>query len=45
MQYDAAALKEFLKEEGSESTKPVDKLTLKRRDVVGISGEVMVLKS
>ena len=44
MHYDAAALKAFLKEEGSESVKPVEKLTLKRKDVVGQSGEVMVLK-
>lgn len=45
MQYDAAALKEFLKEEGSEGVKPVDKLTLKRKDVSALSGEVMILKS
>ena len=44
MHYDAAALKAFLKEEGSENIKPVDKLTLKRKDVSGLSGEVMVLK-
>lgn len=45
MHYDATALKSFLKEEGSENLKPVDKLTLKRKDVSGLSGEVMVLKS
>lgn len=45
MQYDAAALKAFLKEESAENVKPTDKLTLKRKDVAGLSGEVMVLKS
>ena len=44
MHYDAAALKAFLKEEGSETVKPVERLTLKRKDVAGQSGEVMVLK-
>tara|TARA_B100000508_G_scaffold64300_1_gene50420 strand:+ start:208 stop:828 length:621 start_codon:yes stop_codon:yes gene_type:complete len=45
MQYDAAALKTFLKEEGKDSLKPVDKLTLKRKDVSAMSGDVAVLKS
>lgn len=45
MHYDAAALKSFLKEEGNESLKPVDKLTLKRKDVHAMSGEVAVLKT
>jgi L-ascorbate metabolism protein UlaG (beta-lactamase superfamily) len=45
MHYDATALKAFLKEEGAESVKPTDKLTLKRKDMAGLSGEVMVLKS
>lgn len=45
MHYDAVALKAFLKEEGNETIKPVDKLTLKRKDVHAMSGEVMVLKS
>jgi hypothetical protein len=44
MHYDATSLKSFLKEEGAESLKPVDKLTLKRKDVHAMSGEVMVLK-
>lgn len=44
MHYDAVALKAFLKEEGAESTKPAEKLTLKRKDVAGESGTVMVLK-
>ncbi|HEY0964296.1 MAG TPA: MBL fold metallo-hydrolase [Candidatus Paceibacterota bacterium] len=45
MQYDAATLKEFLKEEGEENLKPVDKLTLKRKDVSAMDGSVAVLKS
>jgi L-ascorbate metabolism protein UlaG (beta-lactamase superfamily) len=44
MHYDAAALKTFLKEESKEGLKPVDKLTLKRKDVSVMSGEVAVLK-
>lgn len=45
MHYDAAALKTFLKEEGLENLKPADKLTLKRKDVHAMSGEVAVLKA
>jgi L-ascorbate metabolism protein UlaG (beta-lactamase superfamily) len=37
------ALAEFLKEEGSENTKPLDKLTLKKKDLDGKQGEVIVL--
>jgi L-ascorbate metabolism protein UlaG (beta-lactamase superfamily) len=44
MDYDDAALKAFLKEESVEGLKPVDKLTLKRKDVNEMSGEVVVLK-
>ena len=44
MQYDSVSLKSFLKEEGMESLKPVDKLTLKRKDIQPMSGEVAVLK-
>ncbi|MCA9354469.1 MAG: MBL fold metallo-hydrolase [Candidatus Kaiserbacteria bacterium] len=44
MHYDAAALKAFLKEESCESLKPVDKLTLKKKDVHAMSGDVAVLK-
>jgi len=43
MQYDAAALKTFLKEESKEGLKPVDKLTVKRKDVSAMEGEVVVL--
>jgi hypothetical protein len=45
MHYDGVALKAFLKEEGKESIKPADKLTIKRKDVQEMSGEVVVLKS
>ena len=41
--YDDKSLKTFLKEAGAESTKAVDKLTLKPRDLVGKQGEVIVL--
>lgn len=37
------ALKTFLKEAGEESVKPVDKLTLKKKDLEGKEGEVVVL--
>jgi hypothetical protein len=45
MHYDDVALKAFLKEEGNESVKPVDKLTVKRKDVNEMEGEVVVIKS
>lgn len=40
---DKNALKVFLKEAGEESVKPVDKLTIKRKDLDGKEGEVIVL--
>lgn len=43
MHYDAVALKAFLKEMGSEDVKAADKLTLKKKDVMEMEGEVMVL--
>jgi hypothetical protein len=43
--YDAASLKTFLKEAGAEDVKPEEKLTLKKKDVVGKEGEVVVLKA
>jgi len=45
MQYDDAALKTFLKEESKEGLKPVDKLTVKRKDVSAMVGDVVVLSS
>ncbi len=39
------ALKTFLKEAGSEDVKPVDKLTIKKKDIESMEGEVVVLSS
>lgn len=44
MHYDATSLKSFLKESGEESVKPVDKLTLKKKDLDGKEGDVVVLE-
>jgi L-ascorbate metabolism protein UlaG (beta-lactamase superfamily) len=44
MHYDATALKAFLKEESAEDVKPVDKLTLKKKDVDAMEGEIAVLE-
>jgi len=41
--HDEKTLKQFLKEAGEEGTKPVDKLTIKPRDLVGKENEVVVL--
>jgi L-ascorbate metabolism protein UlaG (beta-lactamase superfamily) len=41
--YDDKTLKQFLKESGEEKVTPVDKLTLKPRDVIGKENEVVVL--
>src|SRR3989344_3189859 len=43
--HDDKTLKQFLKESGAEGTKPVDKLTIKPRDVAGKENEVVVLGS
>ena len=43
MQYDKAALDTFLKEESKEGLKSVDKLTIKRKDVAAMEGDVVVL--
>lgn len=45
MQYDAPTLKLFLKEEGVEGLKPVEKLTIKRKEVSAMDGEVVVIQS
>ena len=45
MDYDDASLKSFLKELGEEKAEVVDKLTLKRKDLEGKEGEVVVLKA
>lgn len=43
MQYDAASLKSFIKEAGGEGAAPQEKLTVKRKDLEGKEGEVIVL--
>lgn len=43
--FDDKSLKTFLKEAGAEGTKPVDKLTIKPRDVAGKQNEVVVLEA
>jgi len=43
MHYDAASLKAFMKEESADGVKPLDKLTIKRKDVALMTGEVVVL--
>ena len=43
--YTEKTLKQFLKEAGEENVKPVDKLTIKPRDIVGKEGDVVVLSS
>lgn len=45
MDYDNISLKAFLKELGEEKAEVVDKLTLKRKDLEGKEGEVVVLKA
>lgn len=45
MHYEKAQLTAFLKEIGAESVKPADKLTVKRKDVQVMEGEVVVLQS
>lgn len=41
---DKNALKVFLKEAGEESVKPIDKLTIKKKDLEGKEGDVVVLE-
>ena len=42
---DKKALTTFLKESGSEDVKPADKLTIKKKDLEGKEGDVVVLSS
>lgn len=44
MQYDEESLKKFLKEEGIEKVRPIEKLTLKKKDLEGKEGEIVVFK-
>lgn len=39
------ALKTFLKEAGAEDVKPIDKLTIKKKDLEGKEGEIVVLSA
>lgn len=41
---DKNALKDFLKEGGQEDAKPTDKLTVKKKDLEGKEGEIVILK-
>jgi hypothetical protein len=43
MNYDEKSLKTFLKEGGSEGLKPTEKLTVKKKDLEGKEGEIIVL--
>lgn len=45
MDYDKETLKAFLKEMGAENAEVVDKLTLKRKDLDGKEGDVIVVQS
>ncbi len=45
MDYDDKSLKSFLKEGGQEKVSPVDKLTIKSKELVGREGEIIVLTS
>ena len=42
MDYDESTLKKFLKEGGEEKTEPLDKLTVKLKDIEGKEGEIVV---
>lgn len=43
MHYNNESLKKFLKESGSEGVKPIDKLVVKKKDLEGKEGEIIVL--
>jgi L-ascorbate metabolism protein UlaG (beta-lactamase superfamily) len=45
MHYDKHALQAFLKEEGISNGKPDEKLTIKKKDVSTMEGEIIVLKA
>ncbi len=45
MHYDKTALGAFLKEIGADSQTPADKLTIKKKDILEMEGEVRVLKA
>lgn len=43
--YESDSLKKFLKEAGAEDVKPIDKLTLKKKDLEGKESEIVVLEA
>src|SRR3546814_11627988 len=43
--YDDKSLKQFLKEAGEEKSEPIEKLTIKPRELVGKEGDVVVIRS
>lgn len=45
MDYDEKTLKAFLKEAGQEKVSPIEKLTIKAKDLIGREGEIVVLSS
>jgi len=45
MDYDEKTLKAFLKEGGQDKVSPIDKLTIKAKELVGKEGEIVVLSS
>ena len=45
MDYDDKTLKAFLKEGGQDKVSPVDKLTIKAKDLIGREGEIVVLSA
>jgi len=45
MDYDEKSLKAFLKEAGQEKVAPLEKLTIKAKELIGREGEVVVLSS
>lgn len=45
MHYDDKSIKAFLKEAGAEGSKPEEKLTVKKKDLEGKEGEVVVLEA
>lgn len=45
MNYSENSLKTFLKEGGSEGLRPIDKMTIKKKDLEGKEGEIVVLEA
>lgn len=45
MEYDTTTLKAFLKEGGQEKISPIEKLTIKAKELIGRQGDIIVLSS